>query len=515
MAVIFIDGFDKYGPNGVVSGTAAVSAMLVSEWTLVNNAIPGLSENGSLGISAGLSSTGYSVLLSGSASLWRTLPTNYSRIIGGIRFQSNLSGTSGITLSDANVTQVSIMVNQGTGTVSILGYNGYLGYASTAFTIAQTLSSVKANSIHYLEWDITIGPAGAYTVWMDGVILFSGTANTGGGTGGTYCNQFVVQSSGSASFDDLYVFSSTGATNNAVLLTNPRIETQFPVADYSVGFVNGGTVLGDILSTDGNGDYVYNNYMHLIQVTPPVNMTINSLLCESQSSPVDNWTGVIYSDSGGVAHTLLAQTVSTPGITGSPFELNLITPLNLTAGTPYWIGFMFQTNTVTNTDARTAVVITDNLLHGVSASVTYGNPPTTAPTMQIAKASYMFFGYCSNVAHNWASEDMNPPPGDTSFVSSSTPGAQDLYLFPNLTTNPTAIYTVAVKSYARLTDTGNRSISLVVQSGSTSSTGSSAAQIPATSYQWADSIFDTDPNTNAAWTKSGLDAAQTGIKVAT
>ena len=39
-------------------------------------------------------------------------------------------------------------------------------------------NGITANSWHYLEWDISFGSAGAFTVWLDGVQQFSGTGNT-------------------------------------------------------------------------------------------------------------------------------------------------------------------------------------------------------------------------------------------------------------------------------------------------------------------------------------------------
>jgi hypothetical protein len=52
-----------------------------------------------------------------------------------------------------------------------------------------------------------------------------------------------------------------------------------------------------------------------------------------------------------------------------------------------------------------------------------------------------------------------------------------------------------------------------LKSGATEVTGSS--QSPSTSYLYYASYQDTDPNTSAAWTASGVNSATAGVKIAT
>lgn len=504
MAIIFTDGFDKYGPPGY-PGT---SALIVAEWTIAGN----------LNINGPLSSTGQSLSM-GNASVSKTLPGNYTRLVGGVRFQSNLGGSpgtnAGISLGDSGNNQVSVNILSGTGWINI---NGFIG--TTFEPIDHTTAiSVKANSIHYLEWDITIGAAGAYFVYLDGALVLSGNGITNGGTGNNQANQITLFSTDSLMFfDDLYIFDTSGPTNNAVLLTNPRIETQYAIADDSVQFSNGGAILGPIINSGadaGTTDIIIINNLHLIQVTPAVNMTLNTIVVGTISNPIENWTAVLYSDLAGDPHTLLAQSADTVGRTDEN-QFDLLTPHALVAGTPYWIGVMWHTDILINTNSYIVCSVTDNLLSGRRATQTYsGGPPGTAPAMGTAFATWKFYGYCTSVAHNWVSENRNPPPGDTSFVFSSTPGQEDLYVYPSLTTHPIAIYTVGVKAYTKLTDTGNRSVDLRMKSVATTTSGNTTGQIPSTSYEWVDSYFDNDPNTASAWTESGLNSAKSGIKVVT
>jgi hypothetical protein len=80
---------------------------------------------------------------------------------------------------------------------------------------------------------------------------------------------------------------------------------------------------------------------------------------------------------------------------------------------------------------------------------------------------------------------------------------------------PAGIYTVAVKAFVEKSDTGIRTVSMEVSSAGTTGTGSNSNQSLSTSFVWQDSYFDTDPHTGAAWSQAALNAASSGVTVAT
>jgi len=192
MAVIFLEGFDKYGAVGSVA--ANVEANLTAEWTTATNTITTV---------AGLSSTGSAVLLGSSGTLTKTLASNYSRLIGGLRFSDTLVAQAVLMqFRDGSTAQCSITLET-TGVIE-------LRTGGSAGTALATGGSVSANSTHFLEWDITFGSSSSYQVWLDGVSLFSGTGNTRGGTSNNYANAIaLVNGAGSCTIDDLYLFDST------------------------------------------------------------------------------------------------------------------------------------------------------------------------------------------------------------------------------------------------------------------------------------------------------------------
>src|SRR6516225_3848036 len=210
MAVIFIEGFDKYGPVATVSANVA-AALTAGEWTTA--------PAGVFNIVAGLSSTGYAMQIAYAgtqAQLVKTFASTWTRWIGGIRFSSTLGTNAGIGFA-SNGTQASTITINTTGAISLRTGT------STGTALSTSSSTVSANSTHYLEWDITFGASSSYQVWLDGVSIFSGTGNTANGVSSVNQFNFFGSATCTIQWDDLYLFDSTTGTNNAVLNTNPRI----------------------------------------------------------------------------------------------------------------------------------------------------------------------------------------------------------------------------------------------------------------------------------------------------
>jgi hypothetical protein len=502
MVALFIEGFDKYGPNNAVSANI-VAALTAGEWTA--------SAVGTLTIVAPLSATGNALQLaytaSASSHLSKTLAGSYSRLIGGIRFSSNLAtAQAGLAFTNGGTTACTITINTA-GTISLR-----TGTASGT-ALATSSASVSANSTHYLEWDITFGASSAYQVWLDGVSAFSGTGNTGNSaTTATGISFITNTSSVTIIFDDLYLFDSTGGANNAVLLTSPRVETQFPNADSSVQFGFGAAILGSasqrVTATNAPGA----NELFLRSFTPTQAGVLQSVSCiPGATSAGANFKGVAYSDNSGVPNSLLSSGSQVTGTTnGTTLTGALTTPQTLSAGTAYWIGFI--------TDTSVVLQEVDSTTTGQKASNTYGSgAPGTAPTMTTGQASWIIYGNLTGVGVNNYEEaipsNQNQPVGDPSYVFDSTSGHEDLYNFPALSVTPSAIYTVSVKGYAKRSDSGARTVSLRMKSSGTDSGGTNTGQTPGTTYGWLDTLFDTDPNTSAAWTPGNLNAATSGFKI--
>lgn len=531
MAVIFIDGFDKYGPAGLIytnnngsfssaasSGTSIVALLQSGEWTGASVTMNGAG-TATMAVVSPLSSTGQALqFTAGSTSgtsivqIYKTLPTNYATIIGGIRFRPDVLGpTTGLVFQDGTNAQCSIKINQTTGTFSVL--SGSL----SGTVLATSTTSVTATSIHYLEWQIGFGTTGVgtYQVWLDGVSILNGTGNTRAGSTNNYCNLVTISTSSSSTssaqvtIDDFYLFDTTGSTNNAPLLSNPRIETQYPISDAQTQFANGALVLGNAYSATAATNAPGANKLFLRKITPSASCTINSISCiPAASSSTANYKPAIYSDSAGSPGSLLSTGSAVTGtVAATVLTGPLTTPQSLTAGTPYWIGFITDTSVVLQEQDATTT--------GVSVTATYTSGAPSSPTgFTTGLTSWVIWGNATGASTNWETQNDNPALAGLTYAWSGTVGNEDLYNFPALSVNPSAVYTMAVKCYGAKTDTGARTISLHTKSSSNDGTGSNPGIIPATSYTWLTSYFDTDPNTGVAWTGIGVNGATSGPGIA-
>jgi hypothetical protein len=496
MALLFVEGFDKYGPANT-NGTAIGAMLTGGEWT--STGTPANAQ-----IVAGLSTTGYAFLFGSNVSIGKTLATNYSRLIGGLRFSGSLGGQSALMqLRDGATAQCSITLET----------NGVINLRNGAITgtILASGAPISANSTHYIEWDITFGNSAAYQVWIDGVSLFSGTGDTTG-SANNFANAILLVQAATGTFiiDDLYIFDSTGSASNAVLLNSPRVETTFPTSDSAVQFGLGAGILGSnaqrVIATNAPiaGSLVLRRF------TPAVSCTLNSItIIPGATSATANYRGVVYADSGGTAPgTLMSSGTQVTGVTAvTAATLPLTTPQSLAAGTQYWLGFINDTSVILQES--------DGGNLGYRAANTYASgAPGTAPAMTSAQASYLLWGNLTGISGaNYYEVNQQPPPGSPSFVFDATVGHEDLYNFGALSVIPASVYAVAVKAYCQRSDSGAKTVSMRMKSSTTDSGGSSTGQTPATTYGWLTSLFPTDPNTSAPWTGAALNAATAGFKV--
>lgn len=101
--------------------------------------------------------------------------------------------------------------------------------------------------------------------------------------------------------------------------------------------------------------------------------------------------------------------------------------------------------------------------------------------------------------------------GDTSYVSSATAGNKDRYAFGNLSATPVSISAVQVTFAHRKDDATTRTIRSNLKSGATTANGATIGTNA--TYAVQVDIYETDPNTAAAWTGANVDSAEAGLEV--
>ncbi len=93
----------------------------------------------------------------------------------------------------------------------------------------------------------------------------------------------------------------------------------------------------------------------------------------------------------------------------------------------------------------------------------------------------------------------------------NTSGDKEVYGHGSIASTPAVVHSVRVVLVSQKTDAGAFSLEPLVVSGGTEGDGSS--QPLSTSWGIQASIFETDPNTSAAWTYANANAADVGYKV--
>lgn len=126
--------------------------------------------------------------------------------------------------------------------------------------------------------------------------------------------------------------------------------------------------------------------------------------------------------------------------------------------------------------------------------------------------SSQLVGSDGNSTDNYLLVDETPANDDTDYVESANINDKDTYQFANMAHTPTAINGVQINMQAVKSDAGFRSIQSVIRSNGADTDGT--AKPIGSGYVNYMQIAEVDPDTSAAWTQSGFNAAEFGMKVA-
>lgn len=126
--------------------------------------------------------------------------------------------------------------------------------------------------------------------------------------------------------------------------------------------------------------------------------------------------------------------------------------------------------------------------------------------------SSQLVGSDSNSTDNYQLVDETSQNGDSDYVQSSTVNNKDTYAVADMSHTPANIFGTQLNMIAKKDDSGTRSICSVCRSGGTDYDGDTQAL--GTTYVDYRQIRETDPATSSAWTRSNLNSAEFGVKVA-
>lgn len=325
MALIYCDGFDHWGNVANMS----------------NGGLWGIASSMTLNNGVGNARTGnYCLVLPasfvGSTRSRLSLPNNIASGGAGmaIKFDGGIGNTHGFGFWDNGTMQCAVYFNSNGG-ITLMRANGA--------TLAQSVNGiVPAGSYFYLEAFVNIHPTAGYCeVRLNGnptpIIIYNGPLQNGANN---YYNQIWLGQhidgqwgSGTVYYDDLVVWDTTGATNNA-FFGNRYCLTVFPAAD---------TAPNNWVTTNAN------RFSTMRNVPPNPAQYISGVnVNDQQSVTFDQLTNTAIAAVGGVSVYKNINT-SDPGsgsskvsITNAKGTINGQTAFPST--TPIWFVETFQTN---------------------------------------------------------------------------------------------------------------------------------------------------------------------------
>lgn len=112
---------------------------------------------------------------------------------------------------------------------------------------------------------------------------------------------------------------------------------------------------------------------------------------------------------------------------------------------------------------------------------------------------------------NYAMVDENPPDGDSTYVASDTDGEFDLYTIGNLPAGTWEVLAIQTEIDARTDDGGARNLIPVLKTNGSEYRGTSTPV--SASYTTYLEVWETNPDTAAAWTPAEVEALQAGVEV--
>lgn len=112
---------------------------------------------------------------------------------------------------------------------------------------------------------------------------------------------------------------------------------------------------------------------------------------------------------------------------------------------------------------------------------------------------------------NYASVNQTAEDGDTTYVGTSTLTTLDSYAMADLSSTPANVMGIQTVLVARKDDAGNRSVAALIRQASTDYPGATAGLGDGFTFNME--VRETDPNTSAAWTGSGINSLEAGVKL--
>lgn len=376
----------------------------------------------------------------------------------------------------------------------------------TGTTLATYTGAIAAiNTWYQFEIEVVINnTTGSISVRKNGNTsndFTLGSLNTRPGAN-SYANKIGVGSNWSTSaaqtIDD---FLWRSDTSSVPWIGDVRCYTRMPLADSSVQFTRSGSVIPIT-------PYFFNATQtpsvttpRYVPVTMPCDGTIGTVSISLGAANAGNLKCTIFASSGSAPTTILgsATPLSAPTLGSNTFTFS--TPVSVTKGTTYYVGFATDTAPANMWNVGIGAVA---LL--ASGSISYAAFPTANPAVSAVVPLIITVNVTATTNAAFVGELQQD--AAASYVYSSTNGQADLYTIGSIANTPTTIIGVTTRGYMQKSDAGARNATVQLKSASTTVQGTSTALN--TTWGWIARNDLTDPATGTAWTPTAVNNALIG-----
>jgi len=457
----------------------------------------------------------YASMLSSTGTQTRTLPSTYNSFIYGARHTLNYTSSVG-----GNPLQYLIFQDSaGTEQFRLIISYGYIQVARTTSNILATYitNQLLGNTGFFLEVSATISTTvGSVVVRINGIQVISlsnvNNQNAAGTTVGRV-NWSVNNINLTLTLQHFYFCDTTGSAPWNTFLGDVRVYLLKNTSNDAVQFVTTADAAADTQNNTATGTYAMAvGALYYAKVTITRGGQLNSVkIQQSTASITGHVKTALYADNGagtapaGLIATIAEATNPTSGTrTFTPASTIILAP-----GT-YWVAVMVD---VAVTQVGATAVTNGLALVPIGLNTYAGGFPANALS-QIYSISSTVFWAALNMgnASQFSTADRASPSTGTNYNAQTTLNNQDTFNTEGLASTLDTPLGAQVRSYMARNDALNaKSGANVLKSGGT--TGVGATLSLSTTYTYSRSMWQTDPNTAAAWTAANFNAAKPGYRV--
>lgn len=333
--------------------------------------------------------------------------------------------------------------------------------------------------------------------------------NTRNGSSNSYANKVFFQIANITWYiDDLFINSATGSAPTS-WPGQLRATQLMPVSDTSQKDMTPSASQPSVYGTNSiaSTDSISANQIWWISpAIVPLSGTVTKITAKLNAGFTGHMKCALYTVSGGNPANLVAQTVEVTSLVIGDNDFTFTTPPTVLANNSYILAFW--------SDTALSINGAGGLNSGWSQNLTYVAGSANFPANASLSAGTSIHAYSLRATVQIYNAGMVAEvhmDSDTSYVFGSVPGNTDVYNLADLVTVPASIAAVVTRQSFKKSDTGARTATTRVVSGGTPF--DQATINLATTYQWQNVYFPTDPNTSAAWTFAAVNALQVGPRI--